>query len=342
MLNLCNTCGPTGSSIGAGAPADSAADRHARPYEHHYDACRCSPIASPGTAAALLRESAALVPTAAPWHRRRAVAGPFLPPSLCEHSAPPRQGRKVTDYSALNAARPRLCRLGGARRSAGSTSATAPPRSRVGAPLGAAPVDMGNYNKGTLAAGASTPRSDRGSPADRILPGGTGHNLRDGTPRALARAAFADRLPAALLNERRKGYQSADCRGAQRRPRRAGGRAGAHRRLRGRPLDARHRQLGGLASNCRRPAGERGRHAHYRQALLRGVRSAISFARLRARTLALSLCAEAPPSCERSEAIRSACGPLDGHVAPSSQRRINQSLSRSSSCLRLPLATAGS
>ena len=34
--------------------------------------------------------------------------------------------------------------------------------------------------------------------------------LRDGTQRALARRAFADRLPPRVLDERRKGYQAAD------------------------------------------------------------------------------------------------------------------------------------
>ena len=34
--------------------------------------------------------------------------------------------------------------------------------------------------------------------------------LANGVPRALARRALADRLPAAVLDERRKGYQAAD------------------------------------------------------------------------------------------------------------------------------------
>jgi asparagine synthase (glutamine-hydrolysing) len=38
----------------------------------------------------------------------------------------------------------------------------------------------------------------------------TDHFLHDGVPRALAKAAFADRLPAAVLNERKIGYQVAD------------------------------------------------------------------------------------------------------------------------------------
>jgi asparagine synthase (glutamine-hydrolysing) len=73
-------------------------------------------------------------------------------------------------------------------------------------------VDLGNYNKGILAGWGidnRDPTADRrliefclSVPADQFL--------REGTRRALARTAFADRLPAALLEERRKGYQAAD------------------------------------------------------------------------------------------------------------------------------------
>ena len=37
-----------------------------------------------------------------------------------------------------------------------------------------------------------------------------GAYLANGVPRALAKHAFADRLPAAVLNEPKKGYQAAD------------------------------------------------------------------------------------------------------------------------------------
>lgn len=73
-------------------------------------------------------------------------------------------------------------------------------------------VDPGNYNKGTLGGWGidyRDPSADRrviefclSIPAEQYL--------TNGVQRALARRAFADRLPAALLNERRKGYQAAD------------------------------------------------------------------------------------------------------------------------------------
>ncbi len=73
-------------------------------------------------------------------------------------------------------------------------------------------VDLGNYNKGTLGGWGvdqRDPTADRrlvehclAVPADQFLAGGI--------PRALARSAFADRLPPSVLTERRKGYQGAD------------------------------------------------------------------------------------------------------------------------------------
>jgi len=73
-------------------------------------------------------------------------------------------------------------------------------------------VDLGNSHKGVLAGWGidmRDPTADRrlvefclSVPAEAFL--------RDGEPRGLARQAFADRLPAAVLQERRKGYQAAD------------------------------------------------------------------------------------------------------------------------------------
>lgn len=73
-------------------------------------------------------------------------------------------------------------------------------------------IDSGNYNKGTLAGWGidkRDPTADRrlvefmlSLPADQYL-------LR-GEKRSIARRASRDRLPAALLQETRKGYQSAD------------------------------------------------------------------------------------------------------------------------------------
>lgn len=72
--------------------------------------------------------------------------------------------------------------------------------------------DRGNYNKGVLAThglDVRDPTADRrvlefclAIPAEQFA--------LNGVPRSLARRAFADRLPAAVLGERRIGYQGAD------------------------------------------------------------------------------------------------------------------------------------
>jgi asparagine synthase (glutamine-hydrolysing) len=73
-------------------------------------------------------------------------------------------------------------------------------------------VDVGNLNKGTLAGWGI----DRRDPlADKrlveyCLSIPTEQYLSNGVPRALAKRALADRLPRAVLNERKKGYQAAD------------------------------------------------------------------------------------------------------------------------------------
>jgi asparagine synthase (glutamine-hydrolysing) len=73
-------------------------------------------------------------------------------------------------------------------------------------------VDMGPYNKGTLAGWGldlRDPTADRrliewalSVPDEQYILGGE--------PRSLARRAFADRLPPALVGEHRRGYQAAD------------------------------------------------------------------------------------------------------------------------------------
>jgi asparagine synthase (glutamine-hydrolysing) len=163
----------------------------------------------------LLRESAALVRNGTRLGTVGAqVLGPFLPSSLWRGIARLRgKGRKVTDYTALNAAALDACRLGERASERGLDLSYRPRRDPVATRLWVLRrVDMGNYNKGTLAGwgiDSRDPTADRrliefclAVPAEQYL--------RDGTPRALARSAFADRLPASLLNERRKGYQAAD------------------------------------------------------------------------------------------------------------------------------------
>lgn len=73
-------------------------------------------------------------------------------------------------------------------------------------------VDMGVYNKGTLAGWGidlRDPTADRRL-IEFALRVPESEFIRDGVPRSLARRAFAGRLPAEVLAERRRGLQGAD------------------------------------------------------------------------------------------------------------------------------------
>lgn len=73
-------------------------------------------------------------------------------------------------------------------------------------------VDMGSYNKGTLAGWGidlRDPTADRRL-IEWALCVPDAEYIRDGEPRSLARRAFADRLPPALIGEQRRGYQASD------------------------------------------------------------------------------------------------------------------------------------
>jgi asparagine synthase (glutamine-hydrolysing) len=161
----------------------------------------------------LIRESAALVRNGTRFGTIGAqVLGPFLPAPLWRAIARLRgRHRNVADYSAINGAA--LAGLAERARARGLDLSYRPRRDPVETRLWVlGRVDMGNYNKGTLGGwgiDSRDPTADRrliefclAVPADQFL--------HDGVPRALARTAFADRLPAALLAERRKGYQAAD------------------------------------------------------------------------------------------------------------------------------------
>ena len=217
MLNLCNT-------VWANRILDLARERRLSVLltgtrgnmSISYDGMpMLTQLLARGRLVRLLRESAALVRNGTRLGTVGAqVFGPFLPTSLWRGIARLRgRGRKVTDYSALNAAALDACRLGERASERGLDLSYRPRRDPVETRLWVLRrVDMGNYNKGTLAGwgiDSRDPTADRrliefclAVPAEQYL--------RDGTRRALARAAFADRLPASLLNERRKGYQAAD------------------------------------------------------------------------------------------------------------------------------------
>lgn len=73
-------------------------------------------------------------------------------------------------------------------------------------------VDMGVYNKGVLG-GWGVDMRDPTSDRDLIalcLSIPEQQYILDGVPRSLARRAFADRLPAAVVGERRRGFQASD------------------------------------------------------------------------------------------------------------------------------------
>lgn len=73
-------------------------------------------------------------------------------------------------------------------------------------------VDQGNYKKGTLAGWGVDLRDPLGDRRliEFCLSIPPGRYLAGGMPRALARRSFTDRLPAALLEEKRKGLQAID------------------------------------------------------------------------------------------------------------------------------------
>lgn len=119
---------------------------------------------------------------------------------------------RMTDYSLVRSAAASCGRFG-AKGLGEMDYMQQPVWDAVGARAGAlAGVDMGSINKGLLAAwgiDARDPLADRRmiELTLRIPPGQFEH---DGIARSLARRVLADRVPKALLAERRRGYQGAD------------------------------------------------------------------------------------------------------------------------------------
>lgn len=73
-------------------------------------------------------------------------------------------------------------------------------------------VDLGNYNKGTLAGWGFDQRDPTGDKklVEFTLSVPMEEYFKDGVPRAMARNAFTDRLPPEVLNAKLKGYQAID------------------------------------------------------------------------------------------------------------------------------------
>ena len=140
--------------------------------------------------------------------------GPFLPLSLW--SAISRLRGKPVGLSGYSAINPQSAAAHGVRERAAERGLdlsyrprSDPLQSRLWA---IARVDPGNYGKGWLGGWGidmRDPSADRRL-VEFCLSVPTEQYLADGLPRALARRALADRLPPAVLRERRKGYQAAD------------------------------------------------------------------------------------------------------------------------------------
>ncbi|HVC57499.1 MAG TPA: asparagine synthetase B [Stellaceae bacterium] len=150
------------------------------------------------------------------WRLRGALAAsfaPWLPPGLWQLLCRVyyRDTRDIARYSAIHPAR--LAELDPLSRARGIEVTDRPPRDGVAVRLSALGwVDPGNYHKGTLAGwgiDVRDPTADRRL-IEFCLSVPTEQFFRDGVPRALARAALADRIPPAVLNEKRRGLQAVD------------------------------------------------------------------------------------------------------------------------------------
>ena len=142
------------------------------------------------------------------------LIGPFVPRALWRAILRMKgRDRALAAYSALHpnlATEPALLRRAAERGLDLSYRPKADPlEARLSLLRG---TDFGNYNKGTLAGWGIDYRDPAGDRRliDFCLSLPVDQFLRDGVPRALARSAFSDRLPAELLTERRSGYQGAD------------------------------------------------------------------------------------------------------------------------------------
>jgi asparagine synthase (glutamine-hydrolysing) len=161
----------------------------------------------------LLREGSKLVASGRMSWRglvARSV-GPFMP-SWAWRRVQGSKGRlDVLQYTALHP--DRLAELSAAAKERGHDFSYRPRRNGFDARLWVLRrFDTSNYSKGMLAgwgADQRDPTADRRL-VEYCLSVPMEQFLADGEDRALARRALADRMPKAVLNERRKGYQAAD------------------------------------------------------------------------------------------------------------------------------------
>ncbi|HEX8064663.1 MAG TPA: asparagine synthase-related protein [Allosphingosinicella sp.] len=140
--------------------------------------------------------------------------GPFVPVPLWQAIGRLRgRGRKLTDYSSISPEAAQAFRIVERGAERGLDPSYRPRRDPLETRLWSLRrVDSGNYNKGSLAGwgiDVRDPTADRRL-VEFCLTVPVDQYLRGGIRRALARTAFADRLPARIVNERLKGYQAAD------------------------------------------------------------------------------------------------------------------------------------
>ncbi|HYJ82626.1 MAG TPA: asparagine synthase-related protein [Allosphingosinicella sp.] len=172
-------------------------------------------LLSSGRLGRLARESWALVRNGT---RVGTVAaqtfGPFVPVPLWQAIARLRgKGRKLTDYTAISPEAVETLRIAERAAERGLDFSYRPRRDPLETRLWVLRrVDAGNYHKGHLAGwgiDVRDPTADRRL-IEFCLTVPPDQYLRGGIRRALARTAFADRLPPAIVNEPLKGYQAAD------------------------------------------------------------------------------------------------------------------------------------
>lgn len=142
------------------------------------------------------------------------TVGPFVPVPLWQAISRLRgTGSKLTDYSSISPEAARAFRVAERAAERGLDPSFRPQRDAFETRLWSLlRVDTGNYNKGYLAGwgiDVRDPTADRRL-VEFCLTVPTDQYLRRGVRRALARTAFADRLPAKILNETLKGYQAPD------------------------------------------------------------------------------------------------------------------------------------
>jgi asparagine synthase (glutamine-hydrolysing) len=150
------------------------------------------------------------------WRGAAAYAlGPFMPAWLWGWLNERYHGEKweILDYTAIRADRLAALDLFALARERGLDFSYRPWKNGFAMRLWVLRrVDLGNYNKGTLAGWGIDQRDPTADKrvVEYCLSIPTEQYLAGGVPRSLAKRAFADRLPQAVLNAPKRGYQALD------------------------------------------------------------------------------------------------------------------------------------